>query len=108
MMGDADQKAEEDIIFNNNSLHCDILKLSHHGSDTGSCDLFLDTVRPSLAIVSSGAYSIYRHPSVNTVQRLLKRHIPYLDTKDHGDISVLCIGPLNLLICSDGTVDLLS
>lgn len=106
--GDADQITEETIVRKYGNLRCDVLKLSHHGSKTGSCDLFLDTLKPKLGIVSSGAWQIYHHPSEETVQRLLKRHIPYLDTKDHGDISIFMIGPLRLLVTADGIIDLLS
>jgi beta-lactamase superfamily II metal-dependent hydrolase len=108
MPGDADQIAEEAIVRRFGNLKCDVLKLSHHGSKTGSCDLFLDTLKPRLGIVSAGAAHIYRHPSDETVQRLLKRHIPYLNTNDHGDISIFMIGPLALLLTSDGIVDVLS
>jgi beta-lactamase superfamily II metal-dependent hydrolase len=107
MCGDADMTSEERIANRYPGLRCDVLKLSHHGSKTGSCDRFLDVLQPQLGIISSGAYSIYHHPSPETVQRLLKRHIPYLDTKEHGDISILMIGPLRVLITSDGFVDLL-
>ena len=107
MCGDADQISEEAIVRKFGNLKCDVLKLSHHGSKTGSCDLFLDTLKPQLGIVSSGAYSIYHHPSPETIQRLLSRHIPYLDTKDHGDISLFMIGPFCLLLCADMTFELL-
>ena len=107
MTGDADMKAEELIAARYPGLQCDVLKLSHHGSKTGSCDRFLDLLQPRLGIISSGSYSIYHHPSPETIQRLLKRHIPFLDTKEHGDISILMIGPLRVLITSDGFVDLL-
>ena len=108
-MGDCDRKAEETMIRNYTNLHCDVLKLSHHGSDTGSCDDFLDQVQPRLGIISSGPYSIYHHPSPDTIQRLLKRHIPYLDTKVEGDITILCLPfHLNLLITSRGTISFLS
>ena len=97
------------MIRNYTNLHCDVLKLSHHGSDTGSCDDFLDQVQPRLGIISSGPYSIYHHPSPDTIQRLLKRHIPYLDTKVEGDITILCLPfHLNLLITSRGTISFLS
>ena len=104
MTGDADAYAEERIIHSYPLLPADILKLSHHGSKTGSCDAFLDAVRPSLAIVSAGAYSIYHHPSEETVQRLLKRHIPYLNTKSDGDISIIFLPFMNLLITSSGKI----
>lgn len=106
-MGDADQIAEESIAHRFPHLTCDILKLSHHGSKTGSCDLFLDTVRPKEAIISAGSWSIYHHPSEETLQRLLKRHIPYLNTNKQGDITVICIGPFNILLTSQRTIQLI-
>ncbi len=107
LTGDCDSLAEEKIADAYNRLHVDVLKLSHHGSATGSSDLFLDTLRPDLAVISSGAYRIYHHPSPDTIQRLLKRHIPYLDTKTEGDITILCLPFVNLLITAKGTVSLL-
>ncbi len=91
-MGDSDSVTEKEIILKYNQLSCDVLKLSHHGSKTGSSENFLDTVKPRLGIISSGAYSIYHHPSPETIQNLLTRHIPYLDTKEEGDITIVCIG----------------
>jgi beta-lactamase superfamily II metal-dependent hydrolase len=108
LMGDADQVTEEVIVMNYGNLTCDILKLSHHGSKTGSCDRFLDTVRPSLGIISSGAYRIYRHPSPETIQRLLKRHIPYLDTKTEGDITILCLPRVNLVLTASGKIGIIN
>lgn len=106
-MGDADQAAEESIVHRFPHLSCDILKLSHHGSKTGSCDLFLDTVRPEEAIISAGSWNIYHHPSEETLQRLLKRHIRYLNTNEQGDITVICIGPFSILLTSQRTIQLI-
>lgn len=106
-MGDADRITEEKIAEIYDGLKCDVLKLSHHGSKTGSCSLFLDTVQPKLGLISSGAYSIYHHPSPETIQALLKRHIPYLDTKESGDISILALPGLNLLITSAGNLGII-
>ena len=108
LMGDADQVTEEDIIYRYGNLKCDVLKLSHHGSATGNCDRFLDAVRCSVAIISSGAFEIYHHPSPQTVRRLRKRHIPYVDTKDEGDITILCLPGVNLLITSQGKVAIIA
>lgn len=105
--GDADQYAEREVIRNYPGLHADVLKVSHHGSSTSSADVFLDTVRPSLAVISCGAYSIYHHPSPETVQKLLKRHIPYFVTRTGGDISIVMIGPLRVLITAAGEISLL-
>lgn len=107
MMADADQFTEQSVISEYGDLQCDVLKLSHHGSDTGSCDRFLDTVRPSLAVVSAGSYSLYHHPSPEVIQRLLKRHIPWLETKQEGDISVICLPGFNLMLTSAGKISVL-
>ncbi len=97
-MGDADRITEERMIRRFNDLHCDILKLSHHGSSTGSSEDFLDQVRPAVGIVSSGPYSLYHHPSPETVKRLMQRNIPFFDTKEEGDITILCLPYLNVLL----------
>lgn len=100
LMGDASNKTEEEITHKYPTLSCDILKLGHHGSSTSSSDQFLDIVRPELAFISSGAYRIYHHPSEETIQKLLKRHIPYFDTKTSGDITILCFGKIRVFITS--------
>lgn len=100
LMGDASDKTEEEIIHKYPTLSCDILKLGHHGSSTSSSDQFLDVVRPETALISSGAYRIYHHPSEETIQKLLKRHIPYFDTKTSGDITILCFGKIRVFITS--------
>ncbi len=101
---DADQVTEESIVHQYGDLSCDILKLSHHGSESGSCDTFLNALKPDLAIISSGAFSIYHHPSPETIRRLERRHIPWLDTKDEGDITILCLPMVNLLVTSHGKI----
>ncbi len=106
-MADADRTAEEKIADTYNRFQCDVLKLSHHGSDTGSCSRFLDTVQPQIGLISSGAYQIYHHPSPDTIQQLLKRHISYFDTKEAGDIMILSIARMNLLITADGKLGII-
>jgi len=105
LMGDASFHTEESLLKKYDMLSADILKLSHHGSATGNSAVFLDTVRPELAIVSSGAYRIYHHPSPEVTNRLNQRRIPYLDTKEEGDITILCLpAGQNLLVTSSGTI----
>ncbi len=106
-MGDADQLTEEGIVNAYGQLPCDVLKLSHHGSNTGNCAKFLDTMRPQLGIVSSGSYAIYHHPAPDVINRLAQRHIPWFDTKEEGDISIFILPGLHILVTSKGTVSLL-
>lgn len=107
LMADADEESEEKILDTYGEMHCDVLKLGHHGSKTSSSDDFLDIVKPDLALISSGAYSIYHHPSPETIQKLLKRHIPYFDTKTSGDITILCLPFFNIFITSSFEIGLL-
>ena len=106
-MADADKQTEEAIALKYDSLQCDVLKLSHHGSNTGSCIRFLDMVRPQIGLISSGAYQIYHHPSPETIQQLMKRHISYFDTKETGDITILAGPGMNFLITSDGKLGII-
>jgi competence protein ComEC len=52
------------------SLHADLLKVAHHGSNTSSCDEFLDAVRPEYAVISSGVRNPFRHPRPEVIGRL--------------------------------------
>lgn len=107
-MADADRQTEKVILKQYGNLRADVLMLAHHGSATGNSEDFLNTVRPDVGIISCGPYSLYHHPSPVVVQRLLKRHIPYLVTRQEGDISFLAAGPFNLVWTSAGTIGLLA
>ena len=104
LMADASKKTEEAIIRQYPNLSCDLLKLAHHGSHTGTSEKFLNTVRPYLGIISSGAYSIYHHPSPEVTERLKNHRIPYLNTREEGDISILCLMRFNVLLTSRGKI----
>ncbi|MBO7703931.1 MAG: MBL fold metallo-hydrolase [Solobacterium sp.] len=104
LTGDIDQETEERIVKRYPGLNVDILKLSHHGSDTGSSPKFLDALCPKLALVSSGVFSIYHHPSPAVIDRLNSRRIPYLDTKEEGDISIFCFPGFNVLLTASGKI----
>ena len=53
-MGDAEEKAEEDMIKENYDLECDVLKVGHHGSYTATGDNFLTKADPAYAVISAG------------------------------------------------------
>ncbi len=106
-MGDADQIAEQEILKHYDALDCDVLKLSHHGSKTGSSEAFLNQAKPLLAIISAGSYSIYHHPHPDTIQKLLARRIPFLNTRTAGEIRILCLGRFNVVLTSGGLFGIL-
>lgn len=53
--GDAEQEVERDLIAAcPKELNADVLKISHHGSNNGSCAEFLSLVSPEYAVLSVG------------------------------------------------------
>ncbi len=68
--GDAEKEVEDIIIKKN--IDIDILKVSHHGSNTSSSEEFLKKSSPSYAIISVAQENSYNHPSPDTIKRLSK------------------------------------
>ncbi|MDO4732905.1 MAG: ComEC/Rec2 family competence protein [Bacillota bacterium] len=68
--GDAEIQAEEDILRKRGKLKADLLKVSHHGSNTSSSQAFLDTVLPRIAVISCSADNEYGHPHPETIKKL--------------------------------------
>jgi len=64
------------------------LKLGHHGSRTSSTDVWLDALRPQIAIASAGHPSPFDHPHTVVLERLRRRSIPVRSTSAHGMITL--------------------
>ncbi len=105
--GDISQDTERWLIREYGSLRTDILKLSHHGSQTGTAAELLNAVQPRLAVISCGAYSIYHHPDYRVLKRLENAHVPYLLTREEGDISIFFLPRMNLLVTAQGKIDII-
>ena len=61
----------------NYDLDAEILKVAHHGSNTGTSGDFIEAVSPQDAILSYGDNS-YGHPNSEVVQDLLNYGARYL------------------------------
>lgn len=71
LTGDSPSEVEQFLVKTYGpQLHADVLKLGHHGSKNSSSDAFLQTVQPSIAIVSAGLNNKYGHPSPETIDRV--------------------------------------
>lgn len=68
-------------------LRADVLKVAHQGSRFSSSMLFLETVRPTLAILSAGADNPHGHPHEEVLASLAAIGATSLLTAEHGDIS---------------------
>ncbi|MYD72781.1 MAG: MBL fold metallo-hydrolase, partial [Chloroflexi bacterium] len=73
-------------------LHADVLKVAHQGSRFSSSTLFLETVRPTLAILSAGADNPHGHPHDEVLRSLAAVGATSLLTAEHGDISLATDG----------------
>ena len=69
-------------------LRADVLKVSHHGAKTSSEALFLNRVKPKLAVISVGADNRFGHPSAEVVKRLEEVGAEVLMTKNSGTITM--------------------
>ncbi len=61
----------------------DILKVSHHGSNTSTSELFLNSITPEYSIISVGKNS-YGHPSSNVIDKLKKMKVKTFRTDEAG------------------------
>lgn len=84
--GDASTIIENKIIKENPNLDVDVLKVGHHGSDSSTSDLFLQTIDPDEAIISVGK-NMYGHPTTKVLERLAKYGIRVRRTDFEGTIS---------------------
>ena len=85
--GDAEREPETHLIRSFGSfLGSTVLKVAHHGSDSGTSQEFLDAVRPAVALVSVGLHNRFRHPSPSLLERLRGAGARVLRTDREGAI----------------------
>ena len=90
--GDAEVLSENDMLANKIDLKADVLKLSHHGSNTSTSKAFLKAVSPQYSVISVGKDNQYGHPNIDTLKKLLDNEIELYRTDLQG----------NIVITSDG------
>ncbi len=88
IMGDAPKEVEKKIGKENPELKTDVIKIGHHGSNTSSDFSFLQSLNPSLAIISCGENNKYGHPHKETTITLDALSIPYRRTDKEGSITI--------------------
>lgn len=88
--GDAPAEVEE--LAAQRPIQSDVLKVSHHGSRTSSSEVFLETVRPRLAVISSGRRNSFGHPHRETIEKLETHKIPLVRTDQVGAVKIVFDG----------------
>lgn len=90
--GDAETKAEVDMIGAKALLKADVLKVGHHGSDTSTSAEFLKAVAPKYAVISVGADNSYGHPKKSILDRLAKAKATTYRTDAKGTVTAVSDG----------------
>ena len=68
--GDAEAKAEKDILNSGADVSADVLKAGHHGSSTSTSEKFLEAVSPDICVIQCGTGNSYGHPHAEILERL--------------------------------------
>ncbi|OGT26395.1 MAG: DNA internalization-related competence protein ComEC/Rec2 [Gammaproteobacteria bacterium RIFCSPLOWO2_02_FULL_42_14] len=89
LTGDIQAESEKLLAdHDGDALKSTVLLVPHHGSKTSSTAVFLNAVRPDIAIVSAGRYNRYHLPASVIVDRYNRRKIKLYNTADDGEISI--------------------
>lgn len=101
-MGDVSSLVEDDYVeFYGNSLNCDVLKVSHHGSSTATSQLLLDYSTPQYAVISVGENNSYGHPNEEVLNRLRVNGVNIYRTDKHGDVLFVVGSDYNLKVLNN-------
>jgi len=100
LLADIGAQSEEDLVMRYNRLKTDIVKLGHHGSATSSSEKLISSIQSRLAIISCGINN-YGHPSPLVLNRLKQFKLPWIITRQSGDITLRTSVFFNYLTTTD-------
>ena len=84
LTGDLPKEILEGLI----NKPCQILKISHHGSKTGTNQEILDKVNPQIAIIQVGSKNRFGHPHKEVLDILTLKGIKILRNDTSGTIEI--------------------
>lgn len=91
LTGDATVAVEAALLAAQADLRADVLKVSHHASDTASSEEFLSAVQPSWAVISVGKNK-FGLPSRRIIYRLERIGAAIFRTDESGEIEFISDG----------------
>ena len=97
--GDCDTQQEKQLLGDNFTLDCDVLKVGHHGSESSTSLPFLHSATPELAVISVGTPNSYGHPAEDTLERLDQFAHTVLRTDVYGNIRIETDGNQRKIWC---------
>ncbi len=91
--GDIEEIAEKEILdeYKNNlkMLNSIVLKVAHHGSNTSSTNIFLEAVKPKIALIGVGKDNKFGHPNDEIIERLKQIKTKIYRTDNSGEITIV-------------------
>ena len=82
-----DCSAERLEALDRDYLHCDLLKVPHHGSESSVSEELYNSIMPRFAVISCGEYNPYGHPSDALTEILEKNSVTYRRTDVNGTVT---------------------
>ena len=95
LMGDAEEQTELRLLGRDADLTARLIKIAHHGSKYASSEDFVKRVKPEAAIISTGAWNRYSHPSQSVLDRLKGVNAKVYRTDLQGEITITTKGRLD-------------
>ncbi len=99
--GDIEEKAERDILESGLDVSAEVIKVAHHGSDSSSCKVFMQSVAPDYGVIEVGDSNDYGHPHKEPMELFEKLGIEIYRTDMQGDIVFVSDGNDYRIITSE-------
>ncbi len=96
LTGDMEKEAEQKLVwrdvlrqgYGTLGYGVDVLKVSHHGSESATSEELLQVIKPKTAVISVGKNNKFGHPREEVLERLKKSGAEILRTDVNGEITV--------------------
>ena len=98
-MGDASINTEKYILNNYDLPIIDVLKVGHHGSETSTSKVFINTINPKYSIISVGKDNKYGHPNKEVLENLKDSKV-YRTNQDGSIMFIIKNNELKIETCS--------
>ncbi|MFC7372954.1 ComEC/Rec2 family competence protein [Fictibacillus iocasae] len=93
LMADAGVEEERELLLKKkDKIQADVIKIGHHGANSGSTMAFLKKVKPHTAVISVGKNNPYHFPSKEVLFRLEKQNATVYRTDELGSIIAISNG----------------
>ncbi len=92
LTGDAETRAERDILDQGWDIDADLLKIGHHGSASSTGAAFLAAVSPEIALISLAGDNEYGFPHQEVMRTLNAANLILYRTDLHGSVAAVSNG----------------